>query len=121
MITKSSSVLPQQYIRVCRTLSSSEILILVAAYKKSRDKSWSPTEANAERWLREIAEESGLKHTELVDYYDQILVDKKLLSQRRHSDRSGIYPGDNCRLTNLAIEICKFIETYDDLKDKNKK
>jgi hypothetical protein len=120
-IMSMESILPQQYMRICRTLSTSEILILVAAFKLAKNKSWQLSIKNADVWLKTIADKSGLYHPELVDYYDQILIDKKLLTNRVHSDRSGINPGKNCRLTNLAIKISEFIETYDDLKNIDKK
>jgi hypothetical protein len=40
------------------------------------------------------------------------------LKRYTHGDKSGIYQDKNCRLTNLAQDICKFIATYDEMASK---
>jgi hypothetical protein len=111
------SVLPQQYMRICRELSSAEIFIISSAYELSKNNEWNKDESNAVRWLEKVAEYSGLDQPDLVDFYDQILINKKLLTPRSHTDRSGIFQGENCRLTNLAQDICRFIEEYDKINE----
>jgi len=109
------SVLPQQYMRIFRELSSAEILILSSAYEMSKKNEWNPDEAHAKNWLEKMAEHSGLGHPDLVDFYEPLLVNKKLLTPRRISDESGILKGKNCRLTDLSQDICRFIEAYDEM------
>jgi hypothetical protein len=106
------SVLPQQYMSLCRTLSSGEVLVLQTAFAIAESKSWT-TKSRAADWLKDIAEKSGLKHSELVEIYEKSLMEKNLLSNRVSSDRSGVYLNPSYRLTQFAIDICKFIKEFD--------
>jgi hypothetical protein len=107
------SVLPQQYMRICRGLSSGEVLILQAAYSIAK-KGGYENDSSARQWLQIIANESGLELSELVDIHDRTLEEKQLLVPRRHGDRSGVILGKYYRLTNLAFEICEFISAYEE-------
>jgi hypothetical protein len=111
------SIIPQQYMRICRELSSAEILIISSAYKFSKNKEWNKDESNASAWLKKIADDSGLVQPDLVDFYDQQLINKKLITPRKGSNKDGIHQGENCRLTGLSKHICKFIEAYDELNE----
>ena len=108
-VSDRNSFLPQQYMKLCRTLSSGEILVLSTTYKISKQKY---VERSAAEWLKKIALESGLVHPELVEIYEEELMKKHLLSPRVHSDRSGINVNPHFRLTSLGFDICNYIENY---------
>jgi hypothetical protein len=117
--TKSArdSVLPQQYMQLCRTLSAGEILVLSVSYDITQRDVPAQKDSSARNWLTKIAEKSGLKFPELVEIHERNLIEKSLLSGREHSDRSGVRLGDHYRLTTLGYEICKFIESFEENKD----
>ena len=107
------SVLPQQYMSICRTLTSGEALILRATFAIVECGTWSPTN-EARNWLGVIAKESGLQSHELVEIHERKLIEKNLLSDRTFGDRSGVALGQNYRLTPLALAICGFIKAFDE-------
>lgn len=107
--TKSNrdNLLPQQYMRLARQLSSGEILVLTAAYRLSKNP---PNNDNlAESWLREVVAESGLEHKSLIEIHERGLIEKYLLTERLQYDRSGVSLGAQYRLTSLAVGLCEFI------------
>jgi hypothetical protein len=108
-VSDRNSFLPQQYMKLCRTLSSGEILVLSTTYKISKRKY---VERSAAEWLKKIAQESGLVHPELVEIHEEELMKKHLLSLRVHPDRSGIDVNPHFRLTSLGFDICNYIENY---------
>ncbi|MBT6053499.1 MAG: hypothetical protein HOG49_42530 [Candidatus Scalindua sp.] len=116
-LTKDS-VLPQQYMSLCRTLSSGEVLVLQTTFAIADSGSWSTTKY-ARDWLSKVAEESGLHTSELVEIHERKLIEKNLLTDRvthdlgqKYADK-GVDIGVNYRLTPLAIQMCKFIKEYD--------
>ena len=117
--TKSTrdEVLPQQYMSLCRTLSSGEVLVLQATFAIADRGSWSTTKY-ARDWLKTVAEESGLHTSELVEIHERKLIGKNLLTDRVAYDtspkyaRNGVDVGVNYRLTLLAIQMCKFIKEF---------
>ena len=112
-VTDRSSLLPQQYMKVCRTLSSGEIIVLSTAYKLSQILKQEYMKYNfSAMWLKKIAEESGLIHPELVEIHEEELMKKHLLSPRAYSDKSGIDVNPHFRLTSLGFNICNYIENY---------
>ena len=112
-VTDRNSLLPQQYMKVCRTLSSGEIIVLSTAYKLSQVSKLEYEKYNsAAMWLKKIAEDSGLIHPELVEIHEEELMKKHLLSPRECSDRSGIRVNPRFRLTGLGFDICNYIENY---------
>jgi hypothetical protein len=107
------SVLPQQYMRICRSLSSGEVIVLTATFKIYKSGEWKADTQSAVIWLEKVARVSGLKHIELVGLHERSLMDKALLTPRQAGDKSGIVEGKYCRLTKLAIDIYSFIEAYE--------
>nr|NQU90302.1 hypothetical protein [Bacteroidota bacterium] len=113
-ITEKDSLLPQQYMKICKTLSSGEIIVLNTTYTRCKIiKPDDNTSTSAEHWLNSIASESKLKHKELVVIHEENLMQKQLLTPRHHSDQSGVSVKPYYRLTNLGYEICKYIENYE--------
>ncbi len=110
------SVLPQQYMKLVRELSSGEVLVLLNTYtlaKKPRSRN--ETDNSAARWLKEIADASGLKFPELVAIHEEKLLARNLLEKRRLGDRSAIFWGPHDRLTELGYQLCEFISHYSDV------
>jgi len=109
------SVLPQQYMSLCRTLSSGEVTVLQATFKIASG-TWSMT-YDAKDWLEVVANESGLKFQELVEIHERKLIEKNLLSARVTTGGkyalTNVELGDNYRLTPLAVQVCKFIKEFD--------
>lgn len=100
---------------VCKQLSSMEVLILKACYERSEEnKSKNITtgpHAHGE-WVDDVAAYIGLGLPELVSASDEHLVRLGLISDRTHSDRSGVV-ASNYRLTNLGIRLCKEMLHHD--------
>lgn len=113
-ISERDSFLPQQYMKICRSLAAGEILIMNACYRFSKENQWKNIEVpGAGDWLNKVAEATGLNHPELVEIHEDELIKKKLLTGRRYSDRSGVVLKPYFRLTSLAYEICRYIENYE--------
>lgn len=111
-ISSRDSVLPQQYMSLCRTLSSGEVLVLNSTFALT-ERGGITLDSQASTWLEIIAKESGLESKELVEIHERKLIEKNLLTDRTFSDRSGIRGGGNLRLTPLAVAICRFIKEFD--------
>jgi hypothetical protein len=111
------SILPQQYMRICRSLKSGEILVLVGVYKMVKQGSWNPKNSSAVNWLKDVACISGLEHNDLVSVYEKKLIENVLITPRTLADSSGIETGKYNRLTPLGYELCRFVEAYDTLKE----
>jgi len=99
----------QQLMRVCRSLSSGELVVLLAAYKLGSQKTkaeWGSQVASS--WLRIVADESGL-HAGLVELNEGELIKKGLLFRRTHGDGSGVTLGQHFRVTDLGVVLCEWI------------
>ena len=105
---------PQQLLRICRTLNAEELIILGTAYRLFKTRTREEVEKSsrgADQWPDYIAGASqNLVSAGIVDFYEDDLVKKKLIGDRDHSDRSGVRLAHQCRLTNLAIELCKYLQ-----------
>jgi hypothetical protein len=116
-ISSRDDILPQQFMRICKSLSSGGIIVLSTAYDLAKKNNFNFKEhLDAENWLKIIAENSPLKSSSLVELHENNLMELKLISSRTHSDRSGILFVSRFRLTDLGIDFCKYIETYDSIK-----
>lgn len=108
------SILPYQYMVIARMLTSGEALVLEAAYKIAKERSYHSQEELAHNAFVHIANESGLKYKDLVDIYDRSLVEKGLFMKRMDStygEKVGL--GKHYRFTDLGWEFCKFVDTSD--------
>ena len=116
-ISDRESVLPYHYMKVAKTLSSGAILVLIASYKKYTKHDWVDNgNYSVSKWISDIIEISDLKQSELIQMYEEELIQKRILQGRKYSDGSGVYLKPNYRLTELGLELCKFITTYDIIK-----
>ena len=98
------SVLPQQYMRMIRSLTAGEAILLFATYRNT------DSFDSAHDWLNGMAERSPLHFPELVELHEEGLMKKQLITPRMLSDRSGIRKGQHGRLTSFGYSLCKYIE-----------
>ena len=108
-LSSRDSLLPQQYMQTCRTLSSGEVVVLKTIYEAVQQDDWSRVEEGAVKWQRAVAARSGLQHAELVEMHEEHLIKKNLLTPRILPDRSGIQLNDHWRLREFGWELCRFI------------
>jgi hypothetical protein len=113
-VTDRDSLLPNQYMKVCRSLTSGEVIVLSTAYKIAKRGYQEFT--GASEWLKMIAEDSGLVHRELVEVHEDSLLEKRLLTPRRLGDRSGVTVNPHFRLTQLAFAICQYVDKYEEIR-----
>lgn len=116
-ISDRNSVLPQQYMKICRTLSSGEVLVLQSAFTIAKAGGWDSNDMIAQNWLNKIAEKSALQYPELIEVHERNLINKNLITSRTHSDNSGVRLGNHFRLSKLGYNICLFIESYEEKND----
>lgn len=107
-----NSLLPYQFLRLCRKMSSGEIIVLNTTYTIAKSGEI-PEVTGANQWLDRIAKQSGLGHSSLVEIYEEELITKHLLSRRLYGDRSGVAAKPHFRLTSLGLELCDYIAGYD--------
>jgi hypothetical protein len=100
--------LVQQLMRLCRSLGSGELIVLLTAYNMPKSKQDEARDRHHGNWLIAIANESGMPK-ELVQTYEEGLMQKRLLTQRLHADRSGVILGDHFGLSELAVTLCRWI------------
>ncbi len=109
------SVLPHQYIKICRELSSEAILVLLTAYERMKlveKGSLATGQIRLNLWADDVANRSGLIFRELVLHSDDELIAARLLNNHFHGNVS-IMKYD--RLTTLGFGLCSYIEHYDTL------
>jgi len=113
-VSDRDSHLPLQFMKIARSLSSGEVLILGAAHyiAKTPDLWGEAKKGHAAVWLQQIAEQSGLKYPELVEAHEDNLVEKHLLTKRMHADRSGVSVKPHFRLTGLGYNFCEYVDNY---------
>ncbi len=111
-VSDRNSLLPYQFLRLCRGMSSGEIIVLSATYSIAKSDQILDV-SGANQWLDAIVNESGLGHASLVETYEDELIKKHLITGRKYSDQSGIVAKPNFRLTSLGFELCKYIDSYD--------
>lgn len=98
------------FIRLCRKLDPEELLILSVCYKAFLDGRGRNNIA-ADQWAGLVAEYSdGLVPKGLIEFYEQPMIDHRLIGARTHSDKSGIAYSEHFRLTALGIQLSEFIK-----------
>ncbi len=95
------SLLPQQFMKIARRLSSGEVIVLITRYKLGDT-------VNTINVNKVVAKKSGLQYRELVAGYEQKLLDKKLMRQGER------YPGI-FHLSDLGSALCKYISHYEEV------
>lgn len=115
-LSDRSSPLPLQFMKICRRLDSTAVLVLLTAYKIFTTKKYRPADSSASYWLGLVANESRLKYGAAVEASEQLLIDSRFIGPRTLSDRSGITNPQAFRFTDFGLEFCKFIEHYETIK-----
>ena len=116
-ISDRESLLPHEYVRLCRKMSAGEMVVLSTAYQIAQEDFGNSR--GAPEWLKKVAERSGLHHPALVEVHEESLMKKYLLTGREYSDRSGVSIRPNFRLTTLAMDLCMYIAEYDQVEGPN--
>ncbi len=112
-----NSLLPYQFLRLCRGMSSGEVIVLNTTYRIA--KSGQMPDVNvANKWLETIAKESGLSHASLVEIHEEKLIKKHLITRRQLRDGSRVSV-PNFRLTSLGLELCEYIDSYDSASEES--
>lgn len=110
--------LPVQIMKICRSLSSAEILVLGASYKmlKSDESKNDDKEASnlgrygsLETWTKYVTKETGLRFSELIKEPEKQLANKNLITQTFDRNPSLFPRGEFYRLTDLGHHVCVFI------------
>lgn len=118
-VSEAEQILSYQFMQLCKDLESGDLLILKAAYDVSKgtisDKitsgigAFNKDSTDAEYWLKAIANQIGHSLKSLVEVHEEKLESLKLISTRRHTDRSGIEKTPYFRLTDFGYKLCEFI------------
>ncbi|MFH1698791.1 MAG: hypothetical protein ABH882_07015 [Candidatus Omnitrophota bacterium] len=115
---EEDKVLAYELLKICKKLRSGDLLVLKAAYEIVNGEtniklSESVSEFHsAAEWFNVISKQIGHNLPSLVEVYENNLTDLKLISDRKHPDRSGIFKTPYFRLTNLGFKLCEFITKY---------
>lgn len=109
-----NSLLPQQFIKIAKSLSDGEIILLSSVWKifKSEEIDLETANLHAHGWIEIVSKDSGLKYKSLTEIHENSLIEKKLITPRKYGDGSGITIKPYFRLTDLGYELCNFIENY---------
>lgn len=118
-VSEDDKLLAYEFLKICRKVSSSELLILKACFDISNgnhhlniSKEVIQDMHSATEWLSSISKHIGHNISALVELYEENLIKLSLISQRQHSDRSGIGKTKFFRLTTLGYKLCEFITKY---------
>ncbi len=99
------SPLPYEYLKLCRKLSSGEIILLSTMYVLETDGTLQGREmSQGNNWFNQIVLKSELQHAQLVELYHSSLEDKRLMAGLKTRPR----------LTSLGQKLCEFILSYED-------
>jgi len=104
-------VLPQQLLRIGRSLNSAEVLIIQTAYKLSKEGE-DASKRSTRDWRYAISRNSPLGYPELVESNEQTLENKGLIHRRVDPDNSMFSKPGHFRLTGLGLRLCEFMTEY---------
>jgi len=118
-LSSREDVLPSQLIKIFRSLSSGELLVLVSSYQAWRKGEWKARQAtkgncsnsaDSSYWMTEMLSLTGLQFPELIRINESLLLNKRLLSHFVYDDGSAFECSEYYRLTALGHKLCVFIE-----------
>ena len=116
-ISEAEELFAYQLFQICKELSSGEILLLRAVYNIIQG-NFAPgvvvniNETSKAAWLRIVAQQLGHQDISLMEFYEESLMNRKILTAHIYPDRSGIRGGPDFRLTSLGKNLCGFITKY---------
>ena len=103
-ISDRNSPLPYECLKLCRSLSSGEIIVLGSIHAMQTSATVRETARKVGgNWLKRLAEISNLQHAELVELHRTELVKKGLLNATQPPSY----------LSGLGKEICHYILSYE--------
>lgn len=112
--TNRDSFLPQQFMRVCRTLSSGEIIVLGGSLKVYESNHRFGLEVGTHKecrcWAQHVAAETKLTYADLVLSFERSLAAKGLIAENVGSNDLQFLVTEHLRLTEFGFNLCKFIE-----------
>ena len=114
ILSDRNDILPQQLMRIARSLTSGETIVLSTAHNVYLGGKYPTGMLPAIDWLKRVAVESGLRFAYLVELHERALIQKYLISPRHQADINSVQQNE-FRLTDLGIEFCSFVAKYDDL------
>ncbi len=113
-----NDVLPHQYMRLCKTMSSGAVLVMLTEYKmvnRDRPEGSFPRSVVAVGWRGNIANEAGLGHAEMVGLFEVELIKRNILTALGPTDIKRATITEHGRLTDLGWGLCGFIAHSDNL------
>lgn len=124
-LTTRTDVLPQQLMRICRSLSSAEVLILKASFEMLRkgeikESMGGGVLGTTHHWVSGVLVKTGLKYDDIIKLNEKTLMEKRLLTQTHYKDGSSFYMSEYYRLTVLGYYLCKYIEEYNIMNESEK-
>jgi len=125
--TRKDEELAYEFMQICKKLSSSEILILKAAFdilnKNFRKGVLKPDLdiARADLWFEAIAKQIGHGVSELVERQEEHLINLKIITVREQppnlaTSHDTFRKTEYFRLTPLGYKLCEFITKYEKIK-----
>lgn len=115
---EDDSLLPYEYMRIAKELSSVEILVLTTIRKMYLNEDFT-TSANDHTGINyffsKIADKTGLRHIELLGQHMESLYQKDLLPGSFSSNSAASQYNKSKCPTNLGMAFCSYIEKYDEL------
>ncbi len=115
--TNRDSFLPQQFMRVCRGLSSGEIIVLGGSLtvfeKNHRFGRGIGVHEEGRFWAQQVAAETKLIYSDLVLSYERSLGAKGLIAENAGSNGRQFLVTEYLRLTEFGYNLCKFIQQAD--------
>lgn len=114
---EAREILAYELMQVGKKLTSNDIMVLKTAHEIYLGGNAAPAgeitrPREAAVWFGIVAKKIGYGIPALVELSEQNLVDLKLIGDRRHSDKSGLYNTESFRLTDLGVKLCEFITAY---------
>lgn len=98
--------------QIAKRLNSGEIILLRTVYEIYQNKQFElNSNLSAEEWLREISKKLNLPK-EIIELYEEKLINLKLITKRKHQDMSGIQITNTYRLTDLGKVFCEYIDNF---------
>lgn len=114
--SERKSIIPQQFMQICKSLSSGEAYLLSVIYKISEMSEWKNVKHHSgASWCDEIKKNSDFEFKELIETHEDGLIRKRLLIDRVYGDRSGVLMNEHFRLTELGYALCNYIAYYENI------
>jgi hypothetical protein len=110
---ESDEILMYRLFKISMELSATEIMMLKTTWNFL--KMHKALSASAHEWIGTMMHEQGHHLRILVEQDEKSLIEKGLLSDRIHPDRSGVKTTD-ARLTDLGVKLCEYLSDYADTK-----